>query len=751
MVNVNWGMFTQLPGAATYNFEMLCRHLLHRHYAAHGDFKATANQAGVEFHLKLDSPCALGEADRWYGWQCRWYDLPPGRAIGTTRKEKIKKAIETSLQDLPGLTDWVLWTRHPLTAADQEWFYGLQSVADGIRLTLWTSANVEEHLAGPGELYRATYFGELILTPDNLQEMHERSVAPVRFRWLPEAHQPIDAERTLHQMLGGSGARNQLNVAGSALEAARAVITQRLATDVPPGLRDSAEVFAAFLGTVDDHVLAVITGLEQGDWQTLAERFGSNPQLLPRQRTLIRHLRNAQSPLALPATNALDDLSNAIALLASLDEQLSARMVAVVADAGNGKTHLAAQITAAGTDRPAGIFLQGRKLAARDTLDDLARKMSIVGRPCPNIEALLAALDAAGERAHRRLPLVIDGLNEAEDPREWRNLLSSIEPVLSRYPHVLLVCTLRKNFTDECLPVGTRQLVIEGFAADRADAVDRYFAYYRIDPTDADLPENLLDNPLALRLFCEVTNPDRAKTVGIEAIPGSLTTVFDRYLEQVADRIAELSPVHFRIYPADVRTALEKIGRTLWEDHANGVEFDRLRGLIDTDPRWDCSLVGMLEQEGILLRMPIENHPGNTGMIISYDALAGHLIANAMIAERDRETIAQWLSAPETVSAFAGDHERLHPLAQDIFTALAGLLPRRRDQQLWRQVEGKLQDHALMLTTALEPRYLDGPTVDALEALISNEDANHSQLLKSLMFLRGASAHPLNADFPRWA
>jgi hypothetical protein len=52
-----------------------------------------------------------------------------------------------------------------------------------------------------------------------------------------------------------------------------------------------------------------------------------------------------------------------------------------------------------------------------------------------------------------------------------------------------------------------------------------------------------------------------------------------------------------------------------------------------------------------------------------------------------------------------------------------------------------------MLTTALEPRYLDGPTVEALEALVCLDSANYDQLFKSLQLVRGAPAHPLNADF----
>ena len=37
MPSVNWGIFEGLPGAVQSNFEMLCRGLVRRHYARHGD------------------------------------------------------------------------------------------------------------------------------------------------------------------------------------------------------------------------------------------------------------------------------------------------------------------------------------------------------------------------------------------------------------------------------------------------------------------------------------------------------------------------------------------------------------------------------------------------------------------------------------------------------------------------------------------------------------------------------------------
>ena len=108
MPSVNWDVFAALPGAVTSNFEMLCRAIIRRHYGQFGDFRALANQPGVEFHLKLHSSCSLGDAESWYGWQCKWYGLPGGQAIGSARRGHIEEAIATTEKVLPGLTDWVL-------------------------------------------------------------------------------------------------------------------------------------------------------------------------------------------------------------------------------------------------------------------------------------------------------------------------------------------------------------------------------------------------------------------------------------------------------------------------------------------------------------------------------------------------------------------------------------------------------------------------------------------------------------------
>ena len=156
------------------------------------------------------------------------------------------------------------------------------------------------------------------------------------------------------------------------------------------------------------------------------------------------------------ATNTVALMRDGDRLLHDLAPQREKRIMAVLAEAGCGKSELAAQLTAAVGDRPSGVLIHGRDLNASQNLDDLARSVAIAGKPVPDMGALLAAVDSAGQRARRRLPIVIDGLNEAEDPRNWKRFLASLEVTLSPYrTSLLFVRCARRSKTRVCPPGST--------------------------------------------------------------------------------------------------------------------------------------------------------------------------------------------------------------------------------------------------------------------------------------------------------
>lgn len=739
MPALNWDSFRGLPGGAERNFELLCRGIVRLNFGGLGVFRALANQPGVEFHLGIDKPSPLlGGVGRWWGWQCKWYDLPPNGALGATRRREIAEGIQRTEVHLPGLTDWVLWTRRALTKADQEWLSGLST---RMNLHLWTGDEIDNFLTGQAVVLRATYFGELVLTPDELCERHEQATASIRARWQPDVHHVGFAEQELRRMLGESESWGVLRTLSSELRA-----TAHSVEKSPRVIPVLASLVTSVVETSKHSAKAlnnVADSIQTGDIDLVRDELNARPRALPAETlTAPRRLRAGRELAGLYATNAVAGCNAAMQVLEDVEAGLSSRIVAVLAPAGCGKTHLSAEITSRTTTRPHGVLLHGRDLHAASTLDDLARRFAIATRPVQSMQALLAAVDAAGQRAHHRLPIVIDGLNEAEDPRTWKPLLAELEATLAKYPYVLVVCTLRPEFVDDALPDGTRVLEVKGYGDEVVDEVlMRHFQYWRIDATDASLP-GFLRHPLTLRIFCEVTNPTRQQIVGVHSMPGSLTELFDRYLLQVGDRIVELAHRAHRYYAQDISAAISTIASTMWESRARGVEFDVLRRLLGDQHRpWDQSLVRALEQEGVLLRMP-----ANGGDVFApvYDMLGGHIIASALLQRYGQSSFDEFLKEAPTLDFLAGPYNVRHPLAEDIVLSLVGQVPKRIPQrQLWQMVDGPLREGALRFAARLDPASFDLRTVDALLGLACDGDA---EVLENLWEVRGVAGHPLNAD-----
>ncbi|NLX95227.1 MAG: hypothetical protein GXY83_03530 [Rhodopirellula sp.] len=738
MPALNWDIFARLPGSSEKNLELLCRGIVRQNFGSYGTFRALANQPGVEFHLKLDKHCAaLGDPGRWWGWQCKWYALAANGALGSTRRTKIEEGLRKTEEHIPDLTDWVLWTRRTLTKDDQDWFNGLSSK---MTLHLWTSDEVDNLLAGPAAVLRGTYFGELVLTPDILRERHEEAVAPIQARWQPHVHHVAEAERELRRMLGEAGAWNTIREIATELRASAEAVESSPA--VPTALEQFVTGVVATARQSADTLDRVAAGIGVGDLDLIRDELTARSRALPVEvATAPRRLRAGRHRAGLYATNSVAGCHDAIRVLGEVEAGFSSRLVAILAPAGCGKTHLAAQLTARTTARPHGVLLHGRDLHANHTLDELARRVPIASQPVPSMEALLAAVDAAGQRAQKRLPIFIDGLNESEDPRTWKPLLAAMETTLAKYPYVLLVCTLRPEFVDDALPDGTRRLEINDYGEETIDAIREHFRYWKIDATDASLP-GFLRHPLTLRLFCEVTNPTRQQVVGVGAMPGSLTSLFERYLEQVGRRVVELASRAHRFYLHEVKAAIATLANMLWEARARSIELGELRSVLgDAQRPWDQSLVRALEQEGVLLRMPSK---GSDTLMPIYDMLGGHIIASALLAKHDQSSFEMWIQDSSTATLLAGSHDARHPLADDVLSSLVGQVPRLfHAKQVWQLVNEPLRRRALRLATHLELEFLDAVTVDALIDLVRGGD---TEIFTRFWHVRGTQGHPLNSE-----
>jgi hypothetical protein len=600
-------------------------------------------------------------------------------------------------------------------------------------------------LVGDAITLREAYFGSLILTPERLKAEHDHSAATVKDRWIREVHQVSDTEQLLRRMLAQPDAWADLaDVDADIRRFSRDVAAAVAGLDPAAGADVSAVLDAASKIRI---VLADIHDtFKSGDVAHLLGA-GARPTVeMPlADPPVLRNLKGRAHPAVPALANLISFSREAAALITLVGECLSTPMAVVSGNAGFGKTQLAATLSAltsqSGSDQlPAGVFMEGRFLARRHTLDDFARQTRINGNPLDSFDKVLAALDAAAQRAGARLPLVIDGLNEAEEPKEWLPLLRQLLTLLPAYPNVLVVCTVRAAFASDCIPPEVPEACeLSGFLGDLDDAIGLYFRHYKIDRGDAELPLEQLAHPLTLRIFCEVANPDRQEWVRAENLPASLTGMFDAYLDQVATRVARL---HGHLHQMDVLDGIVALGAELWTAQSRVVSQGRVKELLgDAHRRWEETLLFALEGEGFLIRYP--NGPGYDVGIV-YDLLAGHVVARSLIAGY-AGAVGDVMNEGGVVARFA-IAGTAHPLAYDIFRGLAGGMPRIAAGQLWKIVPPQLQRAALLEATSLEAAHIDSATVEQLAAAV-DELRGPRDLFDHLLPVRSAIGHPLNATF----
>ena len=397
------------------------------------------------------------------------------------------------------------------------------------------------------------------------------------------------------------------------------------------------------------------------------------------------------------------------------------------------------------------MFIQGGRLRAAGSLDDLARR--IPGLKVERFEDLLEALNSAGARVGARIPLVIDGLNEAEKPSEWRVLLDELAPALGDYPNVLVIVTLREALAAHAVPGTALTMELEWYRSEVDDIVRAYFGHYLIDAVGAWVPTGMFHNPLFVRMYCEAANPLRQEPVGVEALPTSLIGVFELYRDAVIQRLAQ-DPARVRVPADQIKRRLAALALETWTRGVRRLPSDDAKAILDAgETKWDESLFRRLEEEGVLIRDEVDGgEDTETGVL--FDRFAGYLIADAFLVRMAYAEVDERLADATLWKSLRSEED--HPLGEDVAISLIGLLPRRfAGHHLWRRAPEDHRSWALAQELDSESEFLDDSTVDELATLIATRNWRAPGLraygsrhpFDRLWEVRRSPAHRLNADF----
>lgn len=695
----------------------------------------------------------LPNGDVW-AWQSKYlFTFDASGAAQVTAS--IKRALDTE----PTLTRYLVTLPMDLPAGDTE----KRSSA----LTLWndkvrewkalaaqSGMTVEFVFVGAHELTsaltasenegRARYwFDADVLTEQWQRRRLEEAVAKAGRRYTPEAHVEVRTVAALHAVGRAAPFVDRWRGALAELREAR-----RWGWRSPRGVVDLDPV----LERCDDTLAAADTALESmiaalastGDLpvvnQSLDDAFKAVQEVedLLHQHcltdgryfvgdaaTLSTHCRQAQSAL----WQAYDLANGALA-----DAARTKRLV-ITGRAGMGKTHLFCDVASRRLDEGrATLLLLGQDFDARNLLSQFATISGLDGMADAAIASFAAAAEASGQIGL----VMIDALNESDQPDRWPDDLRALLAVAGRYENVAVAVSCRTEFVDDVVGTEERPTVEHRGSAEATDrAIIRYAEEYGLEPPTFPVLGPEFGNPLFLKLTCETLS-----TLGASRFPfgsAGVTTICEAFLDAVNLRLSVPSRCDYdrasNPVAAVVRELAKRTGTTFDRDDVRRLAVSSLPG----ERVWSRSLLRGLIAEGVLIEV------GRDRLAFGYQRL-GDLFRATRLAERGSDAVRTWFRDLD-------DHRWSE---RGLLGALAVVVPEQHGVEFFELVaddDGMVaRDVADSFLESLLLRAPDSVTpraVSATKALLDDRPSpdDATEIWDRLLRIACIPGHPLNAEW----
>jgi len=286
---------------------------------------------------------------------------------------------------------------------------------------------------------------------------------------------------------------------------------------------------------------------------------------------------------------------NKLRFFADFSESIQARLsnsplLVLSGVAGSGKTHLLCDLIEKRVmfegQAPA-LLVFGEKFESEgDPLDQIIRQLGFNARK----EDFLNSLDAAGRISKTRSIIAVDALNETRNIKYWKKNLKKLVKDVNEYPHISLIVSVRSGFENEVILKGVGKLFQKkehrGFEFKEWEAVNAFFGEYDLPLPEIPVLTPEFQNPLFLLLFCKAFASRARKNTGKKAREifrghEGATYIFEAYVKKVTNTVAKKFGIptgpHVNIWDTIIEKAAEKMveandDRVLEEDVIRFIE-----------------------------------------------------------------------------------------------------------------------------------------------------------------------------------
>lgn len=680
------------------SFEFLCYQLCYEQFHTEGSFTPIDDSGGgdgVEFYLTKPN----GDE---YGWQCKFF----GRLNEGGRKQQIKTSLKKACENhRDSLKRWYLWTKLDFTTDEDKWFKNLKKEIKqefpNVELIHRGVTDISAKLAKYPYVF-SYFFGELILSDDwyksHIEDVFQRNVTQKKYNSL--LHSPVTAQENLNGYLGGRYLLKDIEYyldyedydsieveLKKSIEVIKSCSYQETITtkakDIAIGCIDLITEFKLLARVLVTKINSESCTTDYTQINSLCKTYFQKVQIkyldyseLYRLDWLnvkkeiqseydTKYVDNLEAELFNPLW-ILERFYKPICGLFSSISYITKTDVHITGRASKGKSHLALNIADQykNNNWPV-VFLYARDFTTTERVEDQIIKILNL----PNnwtFDELAQRLNQSGKVVGVRSLIIIDGLNESPQWQTiWKDGLDRVRTTIAKHPNLLLITTVRDSYIEQIFDDylsydKDNSVTVYGLEDTAEDTVHKYCDFYKISlKGNSNIPQFFRENPLALKIFCEVY---RSKSVELSCL--SLFDIFESYVSLTNSKICETVGKNQKLHKNFLRDELRWLADYMFTNQTNEVPLKDVRNRLSDDEL--CAI----EAEDLLF---FRDWNRDEVVIFTYDLLAGYLIASDLISQcDDKEDFLSKLNGlwKNILFVTTESTNRLHPLFDDILFCL---------------------------------------------------------------------------------
>ena len=749
--------WNKLYGTQWKSFEDLCYVLSRKEFEQEGQFTNIDDSAGgdgVEFYLTLYN-------GKDWGWQTKFFH--PVKTLNPNRKNQIKKSLKRAIEIHGNLEKWFLCTPHPFSPAGNKWFKEelIKEIPANkkIELVHWEEGFFHTELLNPEKIGILNYFfGEdefdITFFKNNFKEIKQI----IGKKYIPELHSSPTIEEYILENINFTHLNNLIESCLNIIKEFKKMIFPL----------NEPELFKNYFPYVDWNDFLVKFNKSKSDLIKTVRTIQLKFEELSNEYKKGNFYINIEDINKFLQKNFKIDYSFLNRILEFFGQELSlsfleklyssyqfiintfngllSSSIEIKSYAGGGKTQTSCHITETFllNDKPA-IMLLGKQFRTLRPLK--SQILELLGVQHLQWGVFLKTLDTASKVYKTRIPIIIDGLNEAvvngKFSRIWKDDLPGFINLLRGFKGLFLVILYRPAY--ESYIFGEEKPVIDwshSLSGLRSVGVQKYLDHYHLDMKIPSRLIEILNNPLFLRIFCETYGNPNGEVSLDHQIFSELYTIeiFREFIKNENidfNKSCDLS--------ANSKIFMEKIkliAKWFWDNLTSTMLKSHFYKVIDGKDvieNWEISTSKRLLDKGLIFNLSAFD--GDENVFFTFDYFAGYIIAAWLIEEFEKSLTKKKLPRKVLKNLLN------HPLSEDITYFFSMFLITKYKSYLNEISKDRFDiSYDLLALNNVPQPYLNDSMIDYVSTNFKTILRDNS-LLPLLFFNMFTLNHPFNVEF----